>query len=181
MLQSRASELFAVDIHPAATIGPGVMLDHGTAIVIGATAVLGSDLYILHQVTLGATGKPMGGAKRHPTVGDRVVLGAGCTILGDVTVGSDATVGAAAVVTRDVPEMGTVVGVRLPRGESLGRGCAPVHMSQPPPPLSPSRPAPPFALRHAQVNKLVSKPEPTRDAEGKASEQPEPFTWYYDI
>jgi len=110
MLQSRASELFAVDIHPSATIGPGVMLDHGTGVVIGGTAVLGADLYILHNVTLGATGKPMGGAKRHPTVGDGVILGAGCTVLGDITVGSGATVGGGAIVTKPVPPGGTVIG-----------------------------------------------------------------------
>ena len=67
LLQCRVSEAFSVDIHPAATIGNGVMLDHATGIVIGATAVLGDDIYMLHQVTLGATGKPTFGAKRHPT------------------------------------------------------------------------------------------------------------------
>mmetsp|Transcript_21226 Transcript_21226/g.55906 ORF Transcript_21226/g.55906 Transcript_21226/m.55906 type:complete len:324 (-) Transcript_21226:626-1597(-) len=111
MLQSRASELFAVDIHPGAQIGNGVMLDHGTGVVIGGTAVLGNDLYILHQVTLGATGKPTGGAKRHPTVGSGAVLGAGSTVLGDVSIGVGATVGAAAIVTKDVPDLGTVIGV----------------------------------------------------------------------
>jgi len=110
LLQSRASELFAVDIHPAASIGPGVMLDHGTGVVIGATAVLGADLYILHNVTLGATGKPMGSAKRHPTVGDGVTLGAGCTVLGDIIVGDGATVGGGAIVTKAVPPGGTVIG-----------------------------------------------------------------------
>ena len=111
-LQSRASELFGVDIHPGATIGSGVMLDHASGIVIGGTAVLGCDLYILHSVTLGATGKPTApGAKRHPTIGSRCTLGAGCTVLGDVCVGDGATVGAAAVATRDVPPGATVVGV----------------------------------------------------------------------
>jgi len=90
MLQSRAAELFGVDIHPAARIGNGVMLDHASGVVIGGTAILGSDLYVLHSVTLGATGKATRGAKRHPTIGDRCVIGAGSTILGDVTVG-DAT------------------------------------------------------------------------------------------
>ena len=111
LLQSRCSEAFAVDIHPAATIGNGVMLDHATGIVIGSTAVLGDDIYMLHQVTLGATGKPTFGAKRHPTVGSRCVLGASSTVLGDVTVGDDCTVGASAIVTRDVPDATTVVGV----------------------------------------------------------------------
>lgn len=111
MLQSRSAELFALDLHPAATIGNGVMLDHGTGIVIGSTAVIGSDVYMLHGVTLGATGKPTGGKKRHPTVGSCVVLGAGSTVLGDIRVGDGCTVGAAAIVTRDVPDGATVVGV----------------------------------------------------------------------
>mmetsp|Transcript_23858 Transcript_23858/g.35673 ORF Transcript_23858/g.35673 Transcript_23858/m.35673 type:complete len:327 (+) Transcript_23858:1-981(+) len=111
MLQSRACELFAVDIHPGAKIGNGVMLDHATGVVIGGTAVLGNDLYILHQVTLGATGKDTGGKKRHPTVGSGAVLGAGSTVLGDVSIGVGATVGAGAIVTKDVPDHGTVIGV----------------------------------------------------------------------
>ena len=111
MLQSRCAELFALDIHPAARIGNGVMFDHATGIVIGSTAIVGSDVYMLHGVTLGATGKPTGGRKRHPTVGSRVILGAGSTVLGDITVGDGCTVGAAAIVTRDVPDGSTVVGV----------------------------------------------------------------------
>ena len=111
LLQSRASEAFSVDIHPGATIGNGVMLDHATGVVIGSTAILGDDIYMLHQVTLGATGKPTFGAKRHPTVGSGVVLGAASTVLGDVTVGNRVTVGAAAIVTKDVPDDATVIGV----------------------------------------------------------------------
>merc|ERR1712079_782525 len=94
-LQSRVSELFGVDIHPAATIGSGVMLDHASGVVIGATCVLGNDIYILHSVTLGSTGKPVSkGLKRHPTIGSHCTLGAGCTVLGNVSVGDGATVGA---------------------------------------------------------------------------------------
>ena len=74
-LQSNGAEVFSVDIHPAATIGPGVMIDHASGVVIGSTSIVGSDVYMLHQVTLGATGKPMGGAKRHPTISDGVTLG----------------------------------------------------------------------------------------------------------
>lgn len=111
-LQSRAAELFAVDIHPAATIGNGVMLDHASGIVIGSTATIGSDVYMLHGVTLGATGRPVEpGAKRHPTIGSRCVLGAGSTVLGDIVVGDQCTVGAAAIVTKPVPDGSTVVGV----------------------------------------------------------------------
>ncbi|EOD14063.1 hypothetical protein EMIHUDRAFT_56234, partial [Emiliania huxleyi CCMP1516] len=94
-----------------APAGPGVMLDHASGVVIGGTAVVGSDVYMLHGVTLGATGKPMHGAKRHPTIADSVTLGAGATVLGDILVGSGVTVGASAVVTRAVPEGSTVVGV----------------------------------------------------------------------
>jgi serine O-acetyltransferase len=111
MLQSRVAELFALDLHPAAQIGNGVMFDHATGIVIGSTAIVGSDVYMLHGVTLGATGKPTGGKKRHPTIGSRVVLGAGSTVLGDISVGDGCTVGAAAIVTRDVPDGATVIGV----------------------------------------------------------------------
>eukprot|EP00930_Biecheleria_cincta_P087642 TRINITY_DN76872_c0_g1_i1.p1 TRINITY_DN76872_c0_g1~~TRINITY_DN76872_c0_g1_i1.p1 ORF type:complete len:372 (+),score=62.65 TRINITY_DN76872_c0_g1_i1:38-1153(+) len=111
MLQSRMSELFSVDIHPGATIGNGVMIDHATGVVIGATAQVGNDVMMLHQVTLGATGKPTGGAKRHPTVGSRVVLGAGSLVLGDVMVGSDTTVGARAIVSKDIARGSTVIEV----------------------------------------------------------------------
>ena len=111
MLQSRASELFGVDIHPGATIGNGVMLDHASGVVIGATAIVGSDVYMLHGVTLGATGKPTFGAKRHPTIGSSVILGAGAAVLSDITVADGCTVGAGAIVTKDVPPGSTVVGI----------------------------------------------------------------------
>ena len=94
-----------------ATIGNGVMLDHASGIVIGSTAIVGSDVYMLHGVTLGATGKPTFGAKRHPTIGSCVVIGAGATVLGDVMVGNGCTVGAAAIVTKSVPDGSTVIGV----------------------------------------------------------------------
>jgi len=110
-LQSHGSELFGVDIHPGAAIGPGVMIDHASGVVIGSTSILGSDIYMLHGVTLGATGKPMYGKKRHPTISDGVTLGAGSTVLGDITMGKGVTVGAAAVVTRNIDEGQTVVGV----------------------------------------------------------------------
>lgn len=108
MLQSRVSELFSVDIHPGATIGAGVMIDHATGVVIGGTAVLGDDIMMLHQVTLGASGKPTH-AKRHPTVGSHVVLGAGSIVLGDVTIGSHCVIGARAIVTKSVDDWSTVV------------------------------------------------------------------------
>ena len=103
LLQSRMAELFAVDIHPAAQVGDGVMLDHASGIVIGSTAVIGNDVYMLHSTTLGATGKPMGNRRRHPMIGSSCTIGAGCSILGDIDIGDRATIGAAAVVTRSVP------------------------------------------------------------------------------
>jgi serine O-acetyltransferase len=110
-LQSIGAGLFSVDIHPGAEIGPGVMIDHASGVVIGGTAVVGSDTYMLHSVTLGATGKPARGGRRHPTIRDGVTLGAGATILGDIVIGTGVSVGAHAVVTRPVPAGCTVVGV----------------------------------------------------------------------
>jgi serine O-acetyltransferase len=103
--------LTGIEIHPGATIGNGVMLDHASGVVIGATAIVGSDVYMLHGVTLGATGKPTFGAKRHPTIGSSVILGAGAAVLGDITVADGCTVGAGAIVTKDVPPGSTVVGI----------------------------------------------------------------------
>ncbi|KAJ8599746.1 hypothetical protein CTAYLR_003428 [Chrysophaeum taylorii] len=108
-IQNRVSELWAVDIHPAAELGGGLLMDHATGIVIGETARVGANCTILHSVTLGGTGKERG--DRHPKIGDRVVLGAGATVLGNIHVGDGATVGSQAVVTKDVPEGMTVVGL----------------------------------------------------------------------
>ena len=93
------------------------MLDHGTGVVIGSTAVIGEDVYMLHGVTLGATGKPVPrGSKRHPTLGRGCTVGANATVLGDIVVGDGATVGAGATVTKAVPPGATVVGVNSVRG-----------------------------------------------------------------
>jgi len=99
----------AVDIHPAATLGPGLFIDHALGVVIGETAVVGSDVTIYQGVTLGGTSLEKG--KRHPTVEDRVTIGAGAKVLGPVTVGSGSRIGANAVVVRDVPPDSVVVGV----------------------------------------------------------------------
>ncbi|KAJ8600965.1 hypothetical protein CTAYLR_006331 [Chrysophaeum taylorii] len=107
-LQDRVLELWDVDVHPGAEIGGGIMMDHATAVVVGETAVVGEDCTMLHGVTLGGRGGER--ADRHPKVGDRVTLGAGCTVIGPVTVGDDASIGSQAVVTRDVPAGLTVVG-----------------------------------------------------------------------
>jgi serine O-acetyltransferase len=98
-----------IEIHPAARIGPGLFIDHGAGVVIGETAVLGRNVTLFQGVTLGGTGKEKG--KRHPTIGNNVVIGAGAKVLGNITVGNDSMIGANAVVIRDVPEHCTVVGV----------------------------------------------------------------------
>ncbi|PCJ71727.1 MAG: serine O-acetyltransferase [Rhodobiaceae bacterium] len=108
-IQSRVSELFAVDIHPAAKFGKAIMMDHGTGVVIGETAVVGDDVSLLHGVNLGGTGKETG--DRHPKVGRGVLLGADSKILGNITIGECARVGAGSVVLRDVPANCTVAGV----------------------------------------------------------------------
>ena len=108
-LQSRVSETFAVDLHPAARIGKGILIDHGTGVVIGETAVVGDDVSLLHEVTLGGTGKE--GGDRHPKVGSGVLIGAGAKILGNIRVGDGSKVAAGSVVLHDVPPHATVAGV----------------------------------------------------------------------
>ena len=101
--------LTGVEIHPAATLAPGVFIDHATGVVIGETAEVGTDVTIYHGVTLGGTSLDTG--KRHPTVGDRVIIGAGAKILGPITIGDDSRIGANAVVLKPVPPCSVVVGV----------------------------------------------------------------------
>jgi serine O-acetyltransferase len=101
--------LTGVDIHPAATLGPGVFIDHATGVVIGETAEVGADVTLYQGVTLGGTSSEPG--KRHPTIGDRVIIGAGAKILGPLTVGDDSRIGANAVVVKPVPPGSVVVGV----------------------------------------------------------------------
>lgn len=109
LMQSRASMKFSVDIHPAAKFGNGIMLDHATGLVVGETAVVGNQVSILQSVTLGGTGKEHG--DRHPKIRDGVLISAGAKILGNITVGEGAKVGAGSVVLRDVPAHTTVAGV----------------------------------------------------------------------
>lgn len=99
-----------IEIHPAAVIGRRVVIDHGMGVVIGETSEVGDDVYMYHQVTLG-TASAERGHKRHPTIGNNVILGAGAKILGAITIGDGARVGANAVVTQPVPAGTTVVGV----------------------------------------------------------------------
>jgi serine O-acetyltransferase len=109
-LISQTTKFFTgIEIHPGATIGNGLFIDHGMGVVIGETAVIGDNVTLYQGVTLGGTGKEKG--KRHPTVGDSVVIGAGAKVLGNITIGSNSYIGANAVVIKDVPDNSTVVGV----------------------------------------------------------------------
>ena len=108
-LQSRSSELFQVDIHPAAKIGAGVFLDHGTGITIGETAVVGDDVSMLHGVTLGGTSAE--GGDRHPKIGKGVLLGAGAKVIGAIHIGDYAKIAAGSVVLKPVPAGCTAAGV----------------------------------------------------------------------
>jgi serine O-acetyltransferase len=101
--------LTGVDIHPGAVLGPGLFIDHASGVVIGETAEVGTDVTIYHGVTLGGTSLERG--KRHPTVGDRVTIGAGAKVLGPITIGHDSRIGANAVVVTPVPPDSVVVGV----------------------------------------------------------------------
>lgn len=98
-----------IEIHPAAKIGRRLFIDHGEGIVIGETTEIGDDVLIYQQVTLGGTGKEKG--KRHPTIGNNVIIGAGAKVLGNITIGDNCRVGAGSVVIQNVPEHSTVVGV----------------------------------------------------------------------
>jgi len=98
-----------IEIHPGATIGKGLIIDHGMGVVIGETAIIGDDCLIYHGVTLGGTGKQH--KKRHPTLGNNVMIGCGAKILGNITIGDNAKIGANSVVTKNVPANSSVVGI----------------------------------------------------------------------
>lgn len=109
LISQIAKWLTGVEIHPAATIGRRLVIDHGTGIVIGATTIIGDDCLIYQGVTLGGTGISQG--KRHPTLGNNVMIGSGAKVLGDIRIGNHSRVAANSVVLRDVPDNSTVVGV----------------------------------------------------------------------
>lgn len=121
-LQSRMSEVFGVDLHPGAKLGPGLFLDHATGVVIGETATMGERCTILHGVTLGSTGRPEPGLARHPQIGDDVVLGTGSTVLGNIHVGARSVIAAGAIVTQPVADGKTVVGINKVLDKSLAVG-----------------------------------------------------------
>jgi len=107
--QMRVSEVFSIDIHPAAKVGKGIMIDHAHSIVIGETAVVGDNVSLLHSVTLGGTGKD--DEDRHPKIGDGVLIGAGAKVLGNIKVGNCSRIAAGSVVLTEVPPCKTVAGV----------------------------------------------------------------------
>ncbi len=136
LISARTKRLTGIEIHPGATIGEGLFIDHGSGVVIGETAVLGRNVTLYQGVTLGGTGKDTG--KRHPTLGDDVVVGAGAKVLGPITLGNHVKVGAGAIVLKDVPDQCTVVGnpgriVRGPAGRpeiDLNHGDLPDPMGE---------------------------------------------------
>jgi serine O-acetyltransferase len=116
---SHLSRFFTgIEIHPGATIGKGVFIDHGMGVVVGETAIIGDNALIYQGATLGGTGKESG--KRHPTLGNNVVVGAGAKVLGNIKIGDNVRIGAGSVVLRDVPSNTTVVGIpgRVTRRDS---------------------------------------------------------------
>ena len=124
-VQMRVSEIFGVDIHPAAKVGKGIMIDHAHSIVIGETAVVGDNVSMLHSVTLGGTGKEE--EDRHPKIGNGVLIGAGAKVLGNITIGYCSRIAAGSVVLADVPPCKTVAGV--PARIVGEAGCAQPSMS----------------------------------------------------
>ena len=108
-ISEKAKRKTGIEIHPGATIGKRLFIDHGTGVVIGETAIIGNDVTIFHGVTLGGTGKEKG--KRHPTIGNNVLIGCGAKLLGNITIGDNVKIGANAVILKDVPSNATVVGI----------------------------------------------------------------------
>lgn len=108
-ISQRAARKTGIEIHPGATIGKGLFIDHGNGVIIGETAIIGDNVTLYQGVTLGGTGKEQG--KRHPTIGDNVMISAGAKVLGSFTVGSNSKIGAGSVVLSEVPPNSTVVGV----------------------------------------------------------------------
>ncbi|KUM32055.1 serine O-acetyltransferase [Glutamicibacter mishrai] len=109
LISQATRALTGIEIHPGATIGRRFFIDHGMGIVIGETAEIGEDVMLYHGVTLG--GRSLAKVKRHPTIGDRVVIGAGAKVLGPIVIGADSAIGANAVVVKDAPEGSIVTGI----------------------------------------------------------------------
>ena len=108
-ISERSKKKTGIEIHPGAIIGKNLFIDHGTGVVIGETAIIGNNVTIYHGVTLGGTGKEKG--KRHPTIGNNVLIGTGAKLLGNITIGDNVKIGANSVVLTDIPDNTTVVGI----------------------------------------------------------------------
>jgi len=148
-LGSHITRMFTgIEIHPGATIGPGFFIDHGMGVVIGETAEIGADVTMYHGVTLGGTSLNKG--KRHPTIGDRVVIGAGAKVLGAITIGEDSRIGANAVVVKPVPANAVVVGVP---GQNVARSKP--HTAQDAPDLNHTSLPDPLGVSLTQLLKRV--------------------------
>jgi len=136
-LLSQVTKIFTgIEIHPGASIGKSLFIDHGMGVVIGETSVVGDNVTMYQGATLGGTGKDRG--KRHPTIGNNVVIGAGAKVLGNITVGDNVNVGANAVVIRDVPANSTVVGIpgRIAKREGRAVSVISLDHSKMPDPLA---------------------------------------------
>lgn len=133
MISQNARFLTGVEIHPGAQIGRGLLIDHGAGVVIGETAIVGDNCTIYQGVTLGGTGKDVG--KRHPTIGNNVMIGSGAKVLGPFTVGDNVKIAAGAVVLNEIPENSTAVGVParvISRGKTASKDSLDqVHIPDP--------------------------------------------------
>ena len=133
LISQFARLITGIEIHPGAQLGKGVFIDHGMGVVIGETAIVGNDVLIYQGVTLGGTGLEKG--KRHPNIGNNVVIGAGAKVLGNITIGDNTYIGANAVVLKDVPPNSTVVGVpgRITRqdGKKIDVSLDHIHVLDP--------------------------------------------------
>ena len=109
LISEKAKRKTGIEIHPGATIGKNLFIDHGMGVVIGETCVIGDNVTLFHGVTLGGTGKEKG--KRHPTIGNNVFIGSGAKILGNITIGNNVKIGANSVILESVPDNVTVVGI----------------------------------------------------------------------
>jgi serine O-acetyltransferase len=152
VLANAVRTLTGVDIHPAATIGLGVFIDHGTGVVVGATAIVGDDCTIYQGVTLGGTS--LARVKRHPTLGRGVTVGSGAKVLGDITVGDGAKIGSNSVVVRDVPPGATVVGIP---GRVVLQDGRPIAADARPRVDLPDPNAPPIAELSARIAALEAR------------------------